>query len=780
MDKNASRKQAMRALIIVVAAVFGGELAIMFGLQQLGLKAGAWTNFADSLSLALIVFPIVCLAVFRPMLQKNRSLEIAEKALLSGQAELEKRIAERTAEVNRKQAQLREMIELLPAAIALMDKDDRFILWNQQYAETFPEVAPLLVPGISFEQALRASIAGGNYPKEVPPDGIEDWVQTFLASQRAITGVRGLRFHNGRWLRYSQRKTSEGATITIQADITEMKLREEFFRLLFDHNPIPMVIFDPGNLSFLAVNDEAVKHYGYSREQFLAMTLLDIRPPEDRQELIDHISAVRADPSEHNGKRDWRHLKADGTQIVVCIYAHNLVYEQKQATVMAIIDVTERRAQENYTRHLANHDSLTGLPNRQSFRTLLDNTLRRPSPAKPGSAVVLVDIDNFKDINDTLGHPVGDLLITAVAERLARNMREHDSVSRLGGDEFAIVLDQITKPEDVEQVLNRLLDDFLEPFDIEGNHISVDFSAGITLVPRDGNESDAILRNADLALYQAKADGRGIYRFFEPQMQLHVTRRRALKDDMRRAFKAEAFELHYQPLVDLKSSKTIGFEALLRWNHPDRGMISPAEFIPLAEETGLIIPLGAWVLERACREAATWREDLTLAVNLSPTQFKSGNIASSLVSALDVSGLAPDRLELEITETVLLGRSGENLRVLNQLKQAGASIVMDDFGTGFSSLSYLSSFPFDKIKIDRSFVSDLRAESKNIEICRAVLALGKSLNMRVLAEGIESKEQVDILCALGCTDGQGYYYGRATPAEEIAANLKAYRLSRRA
>ncbi len=780
MNRNKPRNEAIRTLLIVVVAVFGGELAIMFGLEQLNLKAGVWGNFADSLALSLILFPVIYLAVFRPMLQKNRNLAAAEQALLAGQAVLEERITERAAEVNKSQVQLRETIELLPEAIVLTDQDDRLILWNKKYAEIFPEAAPLLAPGIPFGQVLRTGLASGNHPKDIPPDGAEAWIQTFLDGQRAGPDALELQFRNGRWLRHSQHRTSGGGTVLTQADITETKLREESFRLLFQRNPIPMVIFDPGNLSFLAVNDEAVRHYGYSREQFLAMTLLDIRPPEDRQALIDHISAVRADPSQHNGKRDWRHLKADGTQITVNIYAHNLVYEQKQATFMAIIDVTERRAQENYTRHLAHHDSLTGLPNRQSFRTLLDDALRRPSPAKPGSAVVLVDIDNFKEINDTLGHPVGDLLITAVAERLARNMREHDSVSRLGGDEFAMILDHIAKPEDVEHALDRLMRDFRAPFDIDGNHISVDFSAGVTLVPRDGSESDAILRNADMALYRAKADGRGRYRFFEPQMQLHVTRRRTLKDDMQRAFKEEAFEIHYQPLVDLRSGRTIGFEALLRWNHPDRGLISPAEFIPMAEETGLIVPLGAWVLERACIEAATWREDLTLAVNLSPVQFESGDIAGSLVSALELSGLAPERLELEITESVLLGRSGDNLKVLNRLKQAGTSIVMDDFGTGFSSLSYLSRFPFDKIKIDRSFVSGLGAESKNVEICRAVLALGKSLNMKVLAEGIEAKEQVDILCALGCTDGQGYYYGRATPAGEIAGDLKAQRLARRA
>ncbi|MDP9139020.1 MAG: GGDEF domain-containing phosphodiesterase, partial [Pseudomonadota bacterium] len=330
----------------------------------------------------------------------------------------------------------------------------------------------------------------------------------------------------------------------------------------------------------------------------------------------------------------------------------------------------------------------------------------------------------------------------------------------------------MTHPDAIEPVVRRMVRAFAEPFDIEGHSVTVGASAGITLVPRDGDEQDAILRKADLALYQAKAAGRGTHRFFEPQMQLRLLTRRALEADLRAAVKDKAFEIHYQPVVQLESGSPIGFEALLRWRHKERGMLLPSDFIPIAEDSGLIVPIGAWVLARACADAMTWRDDLKLAVNLSSAQFRAGDIVGAVTAALNASRLDPRRLELEINEFVLLGQSDRNLTMLNEIERLGCSIIMDDFGTGFSSLSHLRAFPIGTIKIDRSFVPDMSSKPEHIEIIRAVLALGKSLGKRVIAEGIESEAQLALLLKLGCKEGQGLYFGAPEPASSISRLLK--------
>jgi diguanylate cyclase (GGDEF)-like protein len=417
--------------------------------------------------------------------------------------------------------------------------------------------------------------------------------------------------------------------------------------------------------------------------------------------------------------------------------------------------------------HMARHDALTDLPNRILFQDKMEQALTRGEEL----AVMFLDLDRFKGVNDSLGHSVGDALLCAVTARLQRVVRGVDTVARLGGDEFAIV--QIdAKPNDASELAARIIDTLVEPFDILGHQVVIGTSIGIALAPADGNEPDQLLRNADMALYRAKAEGRGAYHFFQSDMDAQMQERRRLELDLRKALLAEQFELHYQPLVDVGSGEVSGFEALIRWNHPERGLVSPDQFIPVAEEIGLIVPLGDWVLKQACQEAASWPGKLTIAVNLSAVQFRNPTLALSVISALGQSGLSPSRLELEITETVLLQDDRAVLDALHQFRDLGVRICMDDFGTGYSSLSYLRSFPFDKIKIDRSFISELGKENDAVAIIRAVMDLGSNLGMITTAEGVETEEQLAILKAEGCMQVQGYLFSRPKPAAEIPAMLR--------
>jgi diguanylate cyclase (GGDEF)-like protein len=382
-------------------------------------------------------------------------------------------------------------------------------------------------------------------------------------------------------------------------------------------------------------------------------------------------------------------------------------------------------------------------------------------------AVLCLDLDHFKSVNDALGHHIGDELLKLVGERLRGCTRELDVVARMGGDEFAIIMTQMEQATDAAALSKRIRESVIKPYQIDGHQIVTDISIGISVAPMDAVEPNELMRNADMAMYDAKADGRGTFRFFEPEMNTRMKVRRELEMDLRKALATEQFQLYYQPLVVLQTNDVNAFEALLRWNHPTRGLVSPADFIPIAEETGLIIPLGEWVLKAACAEAVNWPEHIKVAVNLSPAQLNNRNLVNMVKAALDESGMSPHKLQLEITESVLLQNTFTTLATLHELRKMGVQIALDDFGTGYSSLSYLRSFPFDKIKIDRSFIQDLSNGAEPLAIVNAVAGLAKCLNMTSTAEGVETREQMETLQAIGCTEMQGYLFSKARPANEI-------------
>ncbi|EYD70909.1 putative bifunctional diguanylate cyclase/phosphodiesterase [Limimaricola hongkongensis] len=433
-------------------------------------------------------------------------------------------------------------------------------------------------------------------------------------------------------------------------------------------------------------------------------------------------------------------------------------------------DVTERKRTEAKVEHMALHDALTGLPNRLSFRGKLEEALRQTGRDQQ-LAVLCLDLDHFKAVNDTLGHPVGDALLKQVGQRLQRNLRQSSVVARLSGDEFAIVEKNVATVAQTGQLAERLVHALSEPFEIDGHHIVIGSCIGIALAPTDGTDANRLVKAADLALYRAKSEGRGTYRFFEAGMDARMQERRALELDLRAAFAREELELHYQPIVNLETGTVSCFEALLRWTHESRGAVSPAEFVPLAEEIGLITQLGAWVLREACQMAAQWPGDVRVAVNLSPVQFRSLALITEVETALEASGLAPGRLELEITETVLLRQTELTLSILQRLRMLGVRISMDDFGTGYSSLSYLRTFPFDKIKIDRSFIKDVVHHGDAEAIVRAISSMGASLGMVTTAEGVETLDQLEKLRREGCTEVQGYYFSPAVHVDEVLTLL---------
>jgi diguanylate cyclase (GGDEF)-like protein len=435
-------------------------------------------------------------------------------------------------------------------------------------------------------------------------------------------------------------------------------------------------------------------------------------------------------------------------------------------------DITERRRAEKQIAHMARHDALTDLPNRVLLRERLAQALVE-LPRDRQLAVLYLDLDHFKGVNDTLGHQIGDELLKTVAARLRDCVGADDTVARVGGDEFAIIHAGIEHPNDAAILARRICEAVKEPCELHGHAVIGDTSIGLALAPGDGTDPTELLKNADMALYRAKADGRGTYRFFEPAMDARMKSRRALELALRVALANGEFELHYQPLVNLDDRRITSCEALLRWQHPERGLVPPAEFIPIAEEIGLIVPLGEWVLRQACSDAMQWPSDIKVAVNLSPLQVMNQNLVAVVVGALAASGLPASRLEVEITESVLMQNSETTLATLHRLRELGVRISMDDFGTGYSSLSYLRSFPFDKIKIDRCFISGLATGDDSVAIVMAIAGLARHLGIATTAEGVETRQQLQQVKALGCSEMQGFLFSPPRRIEEVTQLFRA-------
>jgi diguanylate cyclase (GGDEF)-like protein len=436
------------------------------------------------------------------------------------------------------------------------------------------------------------------------------------------------------------------------------------------------------------------------------------------------------------------------------------------------VEIAEREESQARSQYLAYHDSLTGLGNRLLFKEQLEEALKDEAITAHPLAVLFLDLDGFKAVNDSLGHSIGDLLLKSVATKLRDTLPQTDRIARLGGDEFAILQISSAQPASSIALAERIIEIVNQPSNIDGHDVTVGASVGIAIAYTGTINTETFLKSADLAMYSAKSDGRGTYRMFDPEMDTIAQTRRILERDMRTAVMQNGFKLHYQPLVNLQTKKVTALEALLRWQHPERGLVPPSEFISVAEEIGLIVQLGEWALREACAEATGWPDGICVSVNLSPLQFSKGNLVSTVMNALASSGLPASRLELEITESVLLEKTERNIMILNQLRDLGIRISMDDFGTGYSSIGYLRSFLFDKIKIDQSFVRDLLVDEGSLAIVRAIAGLGVSFGMITTAEGVETEEQMRRLNLEGCIEVQGYFYSKPVPPEEIPGLLE--------
>ncbi len=733
------------------------------------------------------------------------------------------------------QSLLVDAVESTSEGVVLVDRHGRIALANTQAAEFFPHAGALLRAGAPFSRLVGPELAMSDLAASdlAAPDLVPPAPEAPPAGPpAAYTGEWQLA--DGRWLRVSRSRTRAGGFVEIYSDITELRARAaelERINLQFD---AALSNMSQGLCQYDRHGRLQVANTRY-REMFRLPAGVVVAGLSLREMIALNVAAG-------NHTRDLDDLFADWTRFVAQRREATMCHELRDGRVVAIShqptadggwvatfeDITDRRRAEAQIMFMARHDALTSLPNRILFGERVQQALDTPSapphagpehavpehavpPGDPGGgggapispfAVMHLDLDHFKSVNDAMGHPAGDRLLQQVAQRLLACVGEADTVARLGGDEFAVVQRSLSAPSasdaggrasggadagwadpgwpnagggnaggadagEAGRLARRIVAALSEPFTLDSARVSIGVSIGIAVAPADGRDAPALLKNADMALYRAKAEGRSTARFFERSMDAQVQARRRLELDLHRAVEEEQFEVHYQPQVDLATGRIAGLEALLRWHHPRHGLVPPGEFIPIAEEVGLIVGIGEWVLARACREAARWPQAVSVAVNVSPAQFRTLRLVEVVAEALSRAGLAPGRLELEITETVLLRESESVLATLHQLRAQGVRIAMDDFGTGYSSLSYLRSFPFDKIKIDQSFVRDMARNADSLAIVRAAIGLGASLGMKVAAEGVETPEQVAILRAARCDQVQGFLYSRPCAASAV-------------
>jgi diguanylate cyclase (GGDEF)-like protein len=713
-------------------------------------------------------------ATHEDITEREVALETSKRVL----AELEEQnrlLHEREQQLEEANRRFDIALSNMAQGLCMFDAELRLVECNDRYRQLFRLPPHVARPGAYLRDIIAHSVENGRHPGQSVDDVMADRLAIFAKGEPAT--LRTKRVDGRRTIETGYRPTSGGGWVATYDDITEREDNEialaqqnRRFDAALNNMPHGLSMYD-ADRRLIVCNQRFAEMYrlpselaeqGARFEDILAYRVKTRQAPDDSGTYADTMRKI----AEQRKASNYRIRLVDGRTIEV----H---YEPMVdgGWVVTHQDVTETIRAEARINHLARHDALTDLPNRVLFQEKLDEAMLRV-PRGDSVAVLCLDLDRFKPVNDTLGHGVGDALLKLVAERLRRSVRESDTVARVGGDEFAIIQPFCEQPTGATALATRIIDAVSTPYAIGDHQIDIGVSIGIAVAPGDGASAEDLLKNSDLALYRAKSDGRGVHRFFEPEMDARMRKRREMETDLRAALANDEFEVFYQPLVDVAAGKVIGFEALLRWRNPERGLVPPGEFIPIAEDIGLIAPIGAWVLKRACAEAVRWPDQITVAVNLSPIQFKSERLVLDVASALGASGLSPQRLELEITETVMLQDTEATLAMLRQIKALGVSIAMDDFGTGYSSLSYLRKFPFDKIKIDQSFVREISDEDESMAVVRAVVGLGSSLGMVTTAEGVETAEQLRTLQAEGCTVAQGFLFSAAVPAGEIDALLR--------
>lgn len=658
---------------------------------------------------------------------------------------------------------LREAIDLLPEGVVFLDAEGRYILWNQQYAQIYAVSADLLAPGVRFADTLREGVERGDYPEAIGRE--EEWLAERMARLAAPSSRHEQRLANGRRILIEERRTSDGGNIGLRIDITDMRQSEEAFRLLFERNPIAMMVYDIESGCIRSANPAAVDYFGYPTADLEGLSASALFPEKTWARAEQLLAQDSSDD-----RQVWQVRHRDGTISEAMIYTRLSQLEGYSATIVSIFDITERRRIEQRMKHMARHDELTGLANRAHCRAHLRQVLQN-APSTDSVTMALVDLDHFKAVNDTYGHHLGDVLLTEAARRMRSLVPTDALLCRVGGDEFAIIFSKSSRAQ-VEIVSRSIITTLSQPFHVDGNVLHIGATIGFASSPHHSSDPETLLRYADLALYAAKGESRGTCRCFESDLDAAAQEKTRLEIDFREALRKNQLEVHYQPLVALATGEVQGFEALLRWRHPVRGPVSPDVFIPLAEEMGLIDTVGRFVLNAACAEARKWPDHIQLSVNVSPLQFRNGNLTSTVIAALTASGLAPGRLELEITEAVLMEKGPRPSAIIRNLRAFGIGISLDDFGTGYSSLGYLLNFPFTKIKLDKSFILNLEGETNSRAVIRAVIGLGKSLGLTVTAEGIERETVRDYLRDEGCMQGQGYLFGRPQPGPEALRYLE--------
>jgi len=669
--------------------------------------------------------------------------------------------------------QLDTALNNMSQGLNMFDAAGRLVVCNERYLQIYRLSPDIVQPGCTVQHLVNARIASGTFFSIDPQQYINELLETMVKREPTHTEID---LPDGRTISVLGRSTPDGnGWVVTHEDITERRRTEmerdrsqAFANVVIENVPSTIAVKDAATLRYVLINRSGEKYYGLSREDMIGKRSEDVFSKIEAETIAKHDQELlRTRRSQFYDERPVTTPNGEH-RIAMTMRTPILDAQGEPKYLLTVIDDrTRRKRAEAEIARLVHHDMLTGLPNRTAFTECADATIEAATRDGHPFALMSIDFDRFKEVNDVYGHAAGDEFLRQASKRL-QSVAGGAFLARLGGDEFIVIATDGDQPAAAEALANRMLATINDDFVINGQSVRAGISIGIAIFPADAGNATALLGNADAALYRAKADGRGTVRFFEAGMDKRLRERRVLQQELRTAVERHELTMHYQPQARI-SGEVIGFEALVRWKHPQRGMISPTVFIPLAEESSIITSMGEWIIREACREAASWPNPLQVAINLSPIQFRHGDLPELVNTVLQETGLSPSRLELEITEGVLIDDFARAVAILRQLKGLGVRIAMDDFGTGYSSLSYLQSFPFDKIKIDQAFISNLERNPQSATIIRAVIGLARGLKLPVLAEGVETKEQRAFLAKECCDEIQGYLIGRPLPIEDYAA-----------